>query len=352
MTWAARALAALVLIFSPLHAAGPVFAYEAGNNLSQGGTESQADCRAQGGLAWEWMAFTGHDGQLNLLQYPDSLPYSAYPTNTVVSQSLLHQYTTGSAVITCVNEPFGDLYIAWNTLSGGIDVGRIAFLGYTAYITDIMQLPEATVARPGLSSDDGHNLIVTWVGTDAMHHINVDDINLQTKSVTKYVTTDYTFSGSASAVAWNGLPAGKGDSFTVGFLDADGPPFSGNRPYIFLGRFSPDAPSRHLNSYRTSQYSQFTPSLSPSPGLLTPVINGSGGGRIPQPGGPTEVFWMGFYAEQLYVGYWNGGNMYGAHGYNYPDDVNDSPGVDQCHTAYADANTHIMYDVYPYFASC
>jgi hypothetical protein len=355
--WWARVLAALVLVLGPsLYAAGPAFAYQAGQNQSAG-NEALTDCRADGGLAWEYLAFTGYDGQLNLLRYPDSRPFDANPVSTIRLQAYLQQYSIGAPAITCVNEPFGALYIAWTTLSGRIDVGQIVFSHglygiVRASIVGIRQLPEATFGDPGLASDDGHNLVLTWSGTDTMHHINVDDINLQTGAVTKYVTTDYTFGGSTVSVAWNGEPARKGDDFTVAFLDANGAPYSGNRPYIFLGRFSPDAPSRFLGSYRTSQYSQFTPSLSPSPGLLTLEINGSGGGRIPQPGGPTEVIWLGFYANQINVGYWSGRDMTGAHGLTLPDNVNDTPGADQCHTAHIDFTGHITYDDYPYFSTC
>ncbi|MEZ0107992.1 hypothetical protein ABH920_001990 [Catenulispora sp. EB89] len=332
-----------------LATASPAAAYVAGGNLDAQGAMAMTNCQEGGGLAWEYLAFIGTDGQVNLLRYPVNEPNSTSRADTVANQYYLHVYSPNSPAITCVNEPYGGLYMLWTDYSGRLNLGVIVLLNGTAQLQDVTRLPETSDGPPAIASDDGHNIVLGWDGTDALHHINIEDINLLTNRGTKYITTDYTVQGRGVSLAWNGIPYKSGDTMIVGFLSADTHPFS----YIYLGQFTPEVPANFLSSVRTSQYSYFKPALSSPSGPVLAVVNGTGGGVVPSYGGPTEVLWDSYSTGRLIAGSWTGaGDISNVRTGISPDFTEGGGAVDMCKTAYPDANFHIVYDAYPFFGNC
>jgi len=349
--WTSRLARVLTLFVAAimLVAANPAAAYVAGGNVDADGAVSITNCQEGGGLAWEYLAFTGTDGQINLLRYPVNEPTSPTLYDSVANQYYLHVYSPNAPSITCVNEPYGGLYLLWTDYSGRLNLGVVVLLNGTAQLQDVTRLPETSDGPPAIASDDGHNIVLGWDGTDSQHHINIEDINLLTDRGTKYITTDYTVQGRGVSLAWNGVPYKSGDTMVVGFLSADTHPFS----YIYLGKFSPEVPANFLSAVRTSQYTYFKPALSPTPGPVLAVVNGTGGGEAPGYDGPTEVLWDSYSTGRLIAGSWSGvGDISNARTGISPDFTQGGGAVDMCKTAYPDANYRIVYDAYPFFGNC
>ena len=313
-------------------------AYQAGSNTSSY-SPTMTSCQAGQSQAYEYIAFTGSDGQLHLLQYFAPESFISTSASTIIRQWTFTAQAVGAPSLTCVNEPFGQLYIVWRNPSNNMDVGTIAVSGSSASLSTKYALADATDASPSIAADAGSYLVVAWAGTDSSHHINVDRINLNTGAIAKVTTTDYTRAGAGVSISWGGTPATRGDVFTIGFLASSG------TPYIFLGQYDADTGISLLNSVRTSQYSTVAPAVGTS-GTELP-----GGGFQPTDDGTTLVFWKGDTNNNLYTGVWFGGDINSAAS-DYPDTTTATPAVDGCDTAYLGTNSNLYYDTEPFFGTC
>jgi hypothetical protein len=334
----ARLAVAAALIPATMLIAGPADAWVAGSNTSNS-SPSLTSCMAGTSQAYEYLAFTGTNGQINLLQYFAPESFSTSGGNTIIAQFDLGQNAVGAPSITCVNEPAGAMYIAWRTSSNGIDYGKIAFPNGKASLGGITSLGQTTDASPALTADAGAVLVVAWAGTDPMHHINVETITLGNGVTNRVVTTDFTRANASVGMSWNGEPFGSGDIMAVGFLASAGTPF------IFLGQYDVDTGDNHLGSIATSQSSTAAPTLSETGGVLP------AGGQKPTQDGTTEVIWKGFTNNRIYFGVWGTAGLTEAS--TYPDTSTNAPAVDICETAYTGAtNRLIFYDTEPFFGTC
>ncbi len=313
-------------------------AYVAGSNTSNY-SPVMVSCQAGQQQPYEYIAFTGTNGELNLLQYYAPESFHNTSADTVIHQWTFTAKAVGAPSLACVNEPHGQLYVAWRNPSNNIDVGNIAVSGTSASLSTKYALADTTDAAPAISADAGSYLAVAWAGTDSSHHINVDRISLFSGNILKVTTSDYTRSGAGVSIGWNGVPANQGDVFAVGFIASSG------TPYIFLGQYDADTGSSALGSIRTSQYSPDAPALSETGSEL------SGGGFQPGYDGTTEVFWKGYTNNNLYAGVWIGSGIDSV-GSQYPDTTTATPAADGCNTAYRGTDSKVYYDTEPFFGTC
>jgi hypothetical protein len=309
-------------------AAAPALAWAAGSNTSN--TEpAMINCtNPVDGNDYEWIAFTGTDGQINLMTYNASEGYRATTDNSIHQKYLTGYYAVGAPAVACVGGSTNPLRIAWRNSSNHVVLAQAAKgSNGQLVLTSVNTWPETTDASPGLGSSGAVHvgqLVVGWAGTDGSHHVNLQFANVSTDAQqgTKYTTSDITRPGQGVGVGqFNNGP--ELDGYYIAFLAASG------TPNIFVGYFPPTGDS-NLNAVRTTDSSSATPSIS-----------------------GTSLLWKGNGNNYIYRGTFNGSSNLNSAAL-YTDQTLGTPPVDNfgCTTGYTGTNHLIYYDTHSYFSYC
>jgi hypothetical protein len=309
-------------MLTALLAAPAAQAWQAGNNASSYAPAiTTCPDLINPSVTYHWLAFTGLDGQLNLIKYPEGAGDNTSGQDITAAQYYLGTHAAGAPALTCTID--NQLVMAWRDSSNHIVLSNFIWVvGHGIQLINKMTWPETTDASPAItgSLDQGApSTVVAWAGTDPAHHINLAFVNSDLTEGGKFTTSDYTRPGAGVGV---GRPANGPDGlgYYVGFLASSG------TPYIFMGFFPPDG-STVLNSVATTDYSPYVPAVS-----------------------GTRVLWKGYTNNLIYQGTFNGTSNLGSSA-PFSDTTPTSPAEDDygCATAYLGTNSRIYYDTEPYF---
>jgi hypothetical protein len=308
-------------------AAAPALAWSANGNTTNFEPALTNCVSPVDGNDYEWIAFTGTDGQINLLTYDTAEGYSATPDYSIQQQYRTGYYAVGAPAIACVGRTTNPLHVAWRNSSNHIVVAQVVNGGNgKVVLANVNTWPETTDASPGLGSSGSvyiGQLVVGWAGTDGSHHVNLQLANVSTDAQqgTKYTTSDITRAGQGVGVGqFNNGPENSG--YYIAFLAASG------TPNIFVGYF-PGTGTFNLNAVRTTDSSDATPSIS-----------------------GTCLLWKGTGENWIHEGIFDGSdNLHSSR--PTTDQTLGTPPVDNFGgtTAYTGTNHLIYYDTHAFYPS-
>jgi hypothetical protein len=300
--------------------AAPAEAWSAGSNTSNY-APALVGCQdpLNSSVYYEWLAFTGTDGQLNLLDYRAQGDNSSN-ADSIIAQYRLGDHAVGAPTLACTET--NRLVMAWRNSANQIVLAYAVASGGSIVLSSPVTWSETSDATPSITGSHDANIpntVIGWAGTDSSHHINMAFVNSNLTEGAKYKTTDYTRSGASLGVGQLVINGPFGPGWYVTFLAASG------TPYIFVGYFPPGGTTT-LGSVRTTDYSAFTATIS-----------------------LTGLMWKGYTNNLIYQGTFNGTSNLGGSA-PFTDTTLSSPADDDyCATAYLGTNNHIYYDTEPFF---
>jgi hypothetical protein len=319
---ALAATAATTTLAGLLLAAAPAQAYYAGGNETRYSPAVVGDCRdpLDSSTSHNWLAFTGTDGQLNLLAYPYGLGYNG--GDNVVAQYYLGYHAVGAPALDCRSNHL--MVMAWRNSANQIEVAYVVASNGTIALSQPVIWSETTDASPSLGNADpgsfpDADLILGWAGTDGAHHINLVYVGPGLGEGQHYVTTDYTRAGAGVSV--DGEPP-----FTPYFGNYIGFIASSGSPNIYIGFFTGGPQGNNLGSVRTTDTSPYAPSVY---------------GQV--------VLWKGYTNNLIYEGSITLGSNNLHSSAPFSDTTLSAPSNSGCETAYEGTDYHIYYNNEPFF---
>jgi hypothetical protein len=317
----ALAATAATTMLAALLAAAPAQAYYAGGNQTQYSPAVVADCPdpLSTSAYYDWLAFTGLDGQLNLLAYPYGQGYTSSPVDNVIAQYYLGYHAVGAPALDCRSNNL--MVMAWRNSANHIEVAYVVASNGTIALSQPVVWPETTDASPSLGDGNpgtfpNQDLVLGWAGTDGAHHINLAYVGNGLQEGQHFVTGDYTRAGAGVSVGEPPIPQ---YGNYIGFIASSG---STN---IYIGFFPPGG-TTNLRSVRTTDTSPFAPSVFDH-----------------------WVLWKGNNSNLIYEGTFNGSNNLNSSPPFTSDTTLSTPSNFGCTTAYEGTDNHIYYNTAPYF---
>lgn len=302
-------------------ASRPALAWEAGGNTTTYGP-SVTNCASpfNNQDLDAWIAFTGTDGQINLLEYPFNTSINSSGQDNIIAQYELGVYAVGAPTLTCSVQNL--LVLGWRNSANRLEFAYLVNSGGTIVPSELTTWPETTDASPSLAStkdlDQSNYMVVAWAGTDSSHHINLAFVNSNLAEGAKFTTTDYTRANAGVGVGEQVQWPGSGLTWLVGFIAASG------NPNIYVG-FFPANGTTNLNSVRTTDSSAYAPGLYQN-----------------------ELLWKGYANNLIYQGVFNGSNNLNSSA-PFTDTTFQTPALNDCATAYEGTDYHIYYNTEPFF---